>query len=147
MFTGTIVFMPFPDPAATAAKWSGAASVAQQAYVDGVQRTTKDPTSLAAAAAQKMLSGVQAAITSGYWQRRLQEVGAAGWKAAVVAKAANYGVGVGAAQTKYQTGITAFWNYMAPTLATIEAMPKATLQDSIARATAWITAAAAYQKP
>jgi hypothetical protein len=139
--------MPFPDPAATAQKWVTAAGASGQAFVDGVQRTTKDPTALAAAAAQKMLAGVQAAITSGYWQRRLQEVGAAGWKAAVQAKAANYAVGVQASQTKYQQGITAFWNYMGPTLAQIEAMPKVTLQDSIARATAWITAAAAYQKP
>lgn len=139
--------MPFPDPAATAQKWSQAAATAQAAFADGVQRTTKDPTALAAAAAQRMLSGVQQAVTSGYWQRRLQEVGSAGWKAAVLAKQANYGVGVAAAQSKYQQGIQSFWNYMGPTLAQIESMPDNTLQDAIARSTAWITAAAAYQKP
>lgn len=135
------------DATTAASRWSQGAGAAQQKYVDGVQQTTKDPTALAAAASQKMLNGVTAAVTSGYWARRLADVGASGWKAAVTAKAANYGVGVNAAQSKYQKGYQDFWNYATPLLGSIQSMPKATLADSIARATAWIQGAAQYQKP
>jgi hypothetical protein len=135
------------DAATAQARWQAAASTAQQRYVDGVQATTKDPMALAAAAAQKMLQGVTQAITSGYWQRRLSDVGQVGWKAAVAAKASNYGTGIQASGTKYQTGYQSFWNYMQPFYNQLLSMPSATLQDSIARATFWITNAAAYQKP
>lgn len=139
--------MPFPSVQSTAQKWVQRAAAAGPAYVAGVQNTTKDPTALAAAQAQKMLNGVTSAVTSGYWQRRLADVGKSGWTAAVVAKQANYGVGVGAAETKYAAGIQNFWNYMGPTLSQIDAMPKATIADSIARATLWIQTSAGYQKP
>jgi hypothetical protein len=139
--------MPFPNPQTVGQKWSQRAGAAGAAYAAGVQNTTKDPTALAAAQAQKMLNGVTQAVTSGYWQRRLQDVGANGWKQAVQAKQANYGTGVAAAESKYVSGISSFFNYMGPTLAQIENMPKTSLADSIARATTWIQAAANYQKP
>jgi hypothetical protein len=137
-----------PVDAATATqRWQAAAGSAQTAYTQGVQNTTKDPTALAAAQAQKMLNGVTQAVTSGYWQRRLADVGQNGWKQATVAKAANYGVGVQASASKYQAGYQAFWNYMTPYEQQLQSMPKATLADSIARATFWIQNSAAYQKP
>lgn len=139
--------MAFPSPTATGQKWVQAAGSAGAAYAAGVQNTTKDPTSLAAAQAQKMLAGVNAAVTTGYWQKRLADVGQSGWKAAVQAKQANYGVGVAAAENKYVAGITNFWNFMTPVLNQIDSMPKVTIADSIARATTWIQAAASYQKP
>jgi hypothetical protein len=139
--------MPFPDPGATATKWSQNASAAAGTWAQAVQQTTKDPTALAAAQAQKMLAGVQAAVTSGFWQRRLADVGISGWKAAVQAKQANYGVGVSAAQSRYQAGIAAFWNYMGPTLSQIEANPPQNLQQAIANMTLWVQTAAAYQRP
>lgn len=139
--------MAFPNAQATGQKWVQRAGAAQQAYVQGVQATQKDPTALAAQQAQKMLMGVTNAVTSGYWQRRLADVGKAGWQAASVAKAANYGVGVTAAESKYIKGITDFWNYMGPTLSQIDSMPKNSIADSIARATLWIQTSAGYQKP
>ena len=134
------------DAATAQQRWQASASGAQQKFVDGVQATTKDPTALAAQASQKMLNGVTQAVTSGYWARRLAEVGQAGWKSATVAKASNYGTGIQASGTKYQAGYAAFWQYAMPYYQSVVAMPKNSLADSIARATAWITAAAGYQK-
>lgn len=94
-----------------------------------------------------MLLGVQNAVNSGYWARRLADVGKQGWIAACQAKQNNYGTGIAAGQTKYEQGYTAFWNYAQPVLTQVLSMPKVTLADSIARATAWIQGAAAYQKP
>lgn len=137
--------MPMLDSGTAADRWESRASQSGQSYAAGVANTQKDPTALAAAQAQKMLNNVTQAITSGRWQRRLAEVGQAGWKAAVAAKVANYAVGVTASKSKYQAGYAAFKNYMDPYLATLETMPKTSLADSIARATYWIQNAAAYK--
>ena len=133
------------DPATAAQRWQQSASGAQSRYTEGVQNTSKDPTALAAAQAQKMLNGVTQAVTSGRWQRRLAEVGATGWKSATVAKANNYSVGIQASGTKYQQGYGAFASYMQPYQNQIAGMPSNNLADSIARATAWITNAANYK--
>lgn len=135
------------DAATAQQRWQAAAGTAQQKYVDGIRTTTKDPTALAAAASQKMLNGVTQAVTSGYWGRRLAEVGKQGWQAASEAKASNYSTGIQASGTKFQQGYQQFWSYATPYLAQVQAMPNNSLADSIARATAWITAAAGYQKP
>lgn len=133
------------DAATAAQRWQSAASTAQTRYTEGVQGTNVDPTALAAAQANKMLQGVQQAVTSGRWQRRLAEVGAAGWKSATLAKANNYSTGINASGPKYQQGYGAFAAYMQPYQNQINSMPKNSLADSIARATAWIQNAANYR--
>lgn len=139
--------MAVPSAATAGASWLAGAQGAQPKWLAGVQQTTSDPTALAAQAASKMLLGVQNAVNSGYWARRLADVGKSGWQAACQAKQNNYGTGIAAGQTKYEQGYTAFWNYAGPVLTQVQSMPKVTLADSIARATAWIQGAAAYQKP
>lgn len=139
--------MAVPSAQTAGQSWLQGAQGAQPKWLDGINNTTADPTQLAAAAANKMLLGVQNAVNSGFWARRLADVGKGGWQAACRAKANNYGTGIAAGQTKYEAGYTAFWNYASGPLASVQSMPKVTLADSIARATAWITAAAAYQKP
>jgi hypothetical protein len=135
------------DAATAQSRWQQSASTAQTRYTEGVQNTQKDPTQLAAAQAQKMLAGVSNAVTSGYWQRRLADVGKAGWQQATVAKANNYSTGIQASGNKFQAGYTAFWNYMTPYYNQLQSMPKTSLADSIARATFWIQHSAGYQKP
>lgn len=139
--------MALPSAQQAGASWLQGAQGAQPKWLAGVNATPLDPTQLAAQAANKMLLGVQNAVNSGYWARRLADVGKGGWQAACAAKQNNYGTGIAAGQNKYEAGYTAFWNYMGPKLQTIQAMPKVTLADSIARATTFITDAAAYQKP
>ena len=134
------------DAGTAAQRWQSAASTAQTRYTEGVQSTSKDPTALAAAQAGKMLAGVQQAVSSGRWQRRLAETGKAGWQSATLAKANNYSTGISAGLAKYQQGYGAFAAYMSPYQSQIQSMPKNSLADSIARATAWIQQAAAYKQ-
>jgi hypothetical protein len=134
------------DPATAAQRYAAAAGTAQTRYTEGVQASTKDVGQLAAAQAPKMLQGVQNAINTGYWQRRVVE-GGAKWKANTIAKASNYANGIQQGQTAYQQGYSAFWQAMAGPYQQLQNMPKTTLADSIARATYWIQAAASYQKP
>jgi hypothetical protein len=136
-----------PIDAATAAqRYTASAGTAQQRWQEGIQASTKDPGQLAAQQAQKMLNGVTQAVTSGYWARRVVE-GSAKWKPNSLAKASNYGTGIGQAGTAYQQGYASFWNYMGPYWQQIQAMPNNTVSDAVARATAWITLSSQYQKP
>lgn len=127
--------------------WLNAAPRATANWTQGIQNTTVDPTALAAQQAQKAVLNFSAVVNSGQWARRLADAGKAKWQANSLSKQNNYSTGYTAGQTAYEQGYTAFWNYMGPQLQTILNMPKNSIQDSIARASAFITAAHAYQKP
>ena len=134
------------DAATAAQRYSASAGTAVTRYTEGVQATNKDVGQLAAAQAQKMLTNVSQAVTSGYWARRVIE-GGAKWKANTVAKAGNYSTGIQQGAQAYQQGYAAFWNYMGPYWNQLQSMPSNNISDSIARATFWITNSANYQKP
>jgi hypothetical protein len=131
--------LPIPSPQVAAQRWVAGATAKVQNYVDGVAQTQKDQAGLAIAQAQKAQLNYAQAITSGLWARHLAAVGTAGWKAAVAAKGATmYSAGVTAAQPKYEQKIAPVLAFEATLQQQIDAMPRVTLQDSIARATAWI---------
>lgn len=127
------------DLATTVARYRDSATAGQQRYADGVQATTKDVTGLAIAAQPKLLNNFTQSVTSGHWARRLGAVGNQGWKNATVAKAANYGVGIQAGLGKYQTAMQTWLPIIDSASAQVQSMPNATFQDSIARATAFMT--------
>lgn len=131
--------MPIPDAATVAGRWAQSAAQAQTKFTEGVQATTKDPTALAIQQQQKLLQNFTQAVTNGRWQRGLQAVGQQGWKAATVAKANNYSTGISASQQKYAEAIAPVLAIEAQLQSQIQSMPKATLQDSINRASAWMT--------
>jgi hypothetical protein len=112
-------------------KWGTNAGGAQQAYVDGIQSTTVDPTALAIANEAGYLSGVQQSV--GLWRARLAATGKQGWQAASVAKAANYGVGVTAGRDKYQRSMQTWLPIIQQTAAAAKQMPGSTLQQRLAR--------------
>jgi hypothetical protein len=128
-----------PDAATVAQRWVNSAGAAQTRYTEGVQSTNVDPTALAVAQQQKLLTNFQQAVTNGRWSRALQRVGKAGWQQSTVAKAANYGTGISASQQKYAEAIAPVLAVEAQLQSQIQSMPKATLQDSINRMAAWAT--------
>lgn len=113
------------------AKYSTNASGAQGAYTDGIQGTTVDPTALAAAKQAEYVAGVQASAS--YWRSQLLKVGKAGWQAASVAKAANYGVGIQAGLPKYNQAMQTWLPIIQATGAAAKAMPGSTLQQRLQR--------------
>lgn len=136
---GTPRFASITDPITAGQRWVSGAQAATQKYVDNAEATTIDPTQRAIAAQNALLANFSQAVTSGRWARNLAAVGAAGWKASVRAKAANYGTGVSAAQEKYVTAVGPLFQFMAQEQSKINAMPSGTLSDSIARMTTWAT--------
>jgi hypothetical protein len=113
------------------AKYSQNASAAQTAYTDGIQNTSVDPTALAAAKQAEYLAGVQA--SANLWRSRLLAVGKQGWQSASVAKAGNYGTGIQAGLSKYQSSMQTWLPRIQAAGAAAKQMPGSTLQQRIAR--------------
>lgn len=79
--------------AQAAANWTGSQGRAVAAYDAGVNGYTGDWAGKTVAQQQALLTNVTMAIQSGLWAGGVNKVGTAGWKAATVAKEANYSTG------------------------------------------------------
>lgn len=105
----------------------------------GVERVTESPTELAAAQQDKMLARLTEAVTSGKWARGLRAVSLADWKNKMLTKGVNnIAPGIDAAHNKvvdFARDLIAYENTL---LLEIDRMSDLTIEDSIARATAWI---------
>ena len=132
-------------PSQVADKWATNTSNAQQAFKDGVNSVTTSPTSQAALAGDRMVQGVQQAVSSGRWAAALNAVTLDSWKQSMLSKgAARISGGVQAAKPKMTAFMTSWLPYEAALSQRIQAMPKGTLADSQARANAAIAYNAAY---
>jgi hypothetical protein len=128
------------DLSTTVQRWVSSAGAAQQRYTEGVQSSQVDVVGRAVAAQGKLLANVTQAISSGYWARRLADVGTAGWKQATLAKAANFSVGIAAGEDKYRTAMQTWLPIIQSTSQQVQSMPNASFQDSLNRMTAFATA-------
>ncbi len=113
----------------------------------GVDRVTESPTEKAAAQADKYLQGIQNAVTNGKWQAGLRRVSLSDWKGKMIDKGIpRISSGIDAAKSK----VIAFANELLPFEATLQAqidtMPDMTLEDSIARTTAWMRGMTAFRQ-
>lgn len=127
------------DWARAGQRWVDSASIGQQHYTEGIQASQVDVVARAIAAQPKMLANVTQAITSGRWARGLQNRGTAGWKAAALAKAQNYSVGVQAGKGNYDAAMQTWGPIIDSAAASVHSLPNATFQDSIARMTSFAT--------
>lgn len=118
--------------------WQQGVQGAQQKYSDGINNTTVDVAQRAIAQQGALLAGFTQAVTSGEWARRLAAVGTAGWKAASVAKAANYGTGATAGLPKYQSFAQQAQPVWAQLSAGIDGMASGGKANALARVGAWI---------
>jgi hypothetical protein len=118
--------------------WEAGATQATQKWATNLQNTTKPITSAAIAQQNVAVSNYSQALNSGRWAAALNAVGDAGVKSAAAAKSGNYGTGVGAAKSKYQSKIGPILAYIAAGLPQLESMPSGTTAAGVARATFWI---------
>jgi hypothetical protein len=126
------------DAAAVASKWQSRTAGAQQAYVDGVNNTQKDPTQLAINNQARLLTNFQNAVNSGKWANRLRAVGKAGWQSAVDAKANNFSTGVNAAVSKVTAAFQPLLQYENTLQQQVDSMPDVTDTDRENRMLAWV---------
>lgn len=126
--------MAMASSASIAQKWVERTSAATQAYKDGIQRTDGNPMEKAAANAAGYLAGVQAAVSTGKWQRGLARVSREAWMAAAINLGANrIGPGVTQAKPKMQSFLDAFLPVLANNVAQVRAMPNNSYEARKAR--------------
>lgn len=129
-----------------AQKWSqnlGAATNQMQAGVRGV---TTSPTALAAANSQGYVAGVQRSVNEGKWQRKLQAVSLSQWQNAYVTKGIpRVQQAATQDQPKVQAAFGPLLDYVYNARDQINStMPRGTLSQNIARATAMMQAMSGY---
>lgn len=105
----------------------------------GVAAVTEAPGAKAANKADKMRAKLVEAIDSGKWQKRVGAVTLEDWKKAMLDKGvARVPAGVDAAADKTKKFAGQLLAHEATLKEEVDQMPDLTLEDSIARATAWI---------
>lgn len=135
------------NPADVAARWVRRTQAATQDYTDAVNRVTESPMQKAAAQKQAMIQKLTAAVNDGTWERGLARVSLADWKAKTSQVGAQrIAQGVTQAEGKMQTFMSQFLPYADSVSQQVKGMPKITLEDSIARASAAIRAMAAFKQ-
>lgn len=131
--------------AQVAQKWSQNLSASTTSITNGVNAVQQAPGAAAAARQALMKSKLNAAIDSGKWAARVQSVSLGDWKAAMLNKGVQrVASGAQAAQPKMQAFMNDFLPVAAQVSATVDAMPKNTIEDSVARAGAAIRAFAQW---
>src|SRR5437588_9211414 len=120
--------------------WSTGVGGASQKYTDGINATTIDVVGKAIANQSALLANFQQAVNSGEWARRLTAVGTSGWKAAAIAKAANYATGATAGKARLQNFASQAQPFWAQAAGAIAGMASGNKAASIARVSAWYDA-------
>ena len=128
------------DLATVEANWLARSQASGQAFIDGVNNTTVDPTQRAIAAQAALLAGFNQAVTSGRWANNLARVGKGGWQTATVAKAGNYATGIAAGAGKYNAAMSTWYPRILAAAAAAKSMPGGSIGASNARSAAFATA-------
>jgi len=131
--------MTMLTPQQISQKWLTNFGNGTQAMTDGVNAVQTAPGQLAAQQAALWLQRLQASQAK--WAARVSAVTLADWKSAMI----NLGIpraqqGAQQKQARYTAFITEYSNFLSGQVPQIKAMPKGTLSQSIARASAMITA-------
>ena len=124
--------------------WRTGLTSSVQKIKDGIGRVTESPMAKAAQNQDKWVAGIQKAAQSGRWANSLNQVDLQTWKTVTAQKVGErLAGGAQAAVPKVQK----FAQYLIPAVNAasqqIDGMPKLTLQDSINRVAAFMTAMAA----
>ena len=119
-------------------KWRRRLEGSSEDYRAGVEAVTTSPTELAAKKQDKMLAGIQAAVSSGKWAAGLRRVDLAAWKKATIEKGvARLAAGAAAGVGKFEDFMQDLLPFQQALQAKIDAMPDVTFEDGVNRMTAW----------
>jgi hypothetical protein len=133
-----------PEQATT--KWLNNINTAGDRMKTGAMNVQVAPGQKAAAAADKWLMRVQQSQAK--YKNNVSRVSLQEWQNAYITVGIpRVSQGAAAKQAKYTAAMADFIPYLTQGVAKIDAMPKVTLQDSIARAVAMINHNAAYVRP
>ena len=130
-----------------AEKWRRHAEGAVADYTKGIDKVTESPTEKASRKQVKMRANLLKAIDDGKWAKGLKAVSLEQWKEASKVKgSANYGTGVRASEGKMAEFMAEVIPHIESGQSIIRNMPDITLEDSKARAVAWIDHMAKFKR-
>lgn len=133
-------------PQEYAEKWKRRLSGATEDIRRGVSKVTQSPGAAAAAAEDRMLAGVTDSVTSGRWARKVGAVTLEQWKTAATEKGIpRIASGATAAESKMARTAQTLLPAVDEAAAAARAMPKGTIEDSIARAGEYMRRMRAYR--
>lgn len=133
------------DPAAVAQKWASNLGAATQSITDGVNAVSTAPG--AAAARQKQAWVQRTTASADKWAARVSAVTLEDWRSATITKGIpRVASGAQQAQPKMQQFMQEFLPHVERVAQQVRAMPKLSLEDSIARATAQIRGNAQFRR-
>lgn len=113
----------------------------------GIERVTDAPSARAIAKKDKFRNNLLAAIDGGKWEAGLARVDLNMWKAAALNKGiSRIGVGIDAAKDKVTQFAEQLLQYEGSLQNRIESMPDITLDDNIARMTAWARGMSEFER-
>lgn len=134
------------NAADVAAKWATNLSASTQQIQKGVQAVQTSPTALAARNPDGYLQGVQAAVSSGKWQARLNNVSLASWQQSMIQKGIpRIQSGAAAGKGNMQSFMQSFLPYVYSAQASLASQPRGNLEQNIQRMQTWTRAMAAYK--
>lgn len=126
-------------PEEFAEKWARRLRGATEDIRRGIERVDTAPGELAAAQQEAMLQNFIESVNSGLWASRVRSVSLQDWKKAAIDKGlARIPAGVEAAQPKMARIAAELLPAVDAAAAKARAMPKVTLEDSIARMTMFV---------
>jgi hypothetical protein len=113
----------------------------------GIAKVTESPTAKAAAKQEKMQARLNEAIQSGKWAAGLRRVSVEDWKKAITEKGLQrIASGIDGARPKVEAFASQLLAHEANLQNAINSMPDMTLEDSIARAQAWIRGMSKFKR-
>ena len=122
-------------------KWGQNLNAAGTYIQNGVNAVSQAPGVAAAAAQDRMLANLTAAVTSGVWARNVAGVSLGDWKAAMVNKGLpRIAQGVTAAQKNKTTAIQDLLTAVDASVQVANATPRGNLQQNIQRAVSFMSA-------
>jgi len=122
-------------PEEYAEKWGRRLKGATEDVRRGVERVTEAPGKKAAQAADRMLAGVQEAVSSGVWQRQVAGVSLEDWKDSTIKKGLQrIAQGVDEALPAQRDMAEKLLRAVDEAVARVDQIPRGTLEDNINRA-------------
>lgn len=136
---------PKGDPASIQAKWLRNIQAATPDVQAGIARVSQAPGQAAAAQRQTWQNNVLAAGDK--WERNVKAVSLADWQTAATAGVQRIAQGAQTKQDKVGRHLAAYLPYLAQGMAKVDAMPKGTLEQNLARMVTMVRHSAAYKRP
>lgn len=135
------------NPQQAALKWANRTKGATNEYRQGISAVTESPMVKAAAAADKYLNRVQEAVNSGKFAERLRNTSIDKWKSNALEKGAQrIAAGVDGSVGDVEDFYSELFPFQERLASTVDAMPDATIEDSINRMVAWTRGMAEFHR-